>query len=61
MRPIVNVNPTYTARELQSVANDSGMRFLLTLDALAPLALRIKNDTRLEQIIITSLAPSVMR
>ena len=53
---VVNINPTYTARELLSVANDSGMRFLLTLDALAPLALAIKNDSRLEQIIVTSLA-----
>ncbi len=53
---VVNINPTYTARELLSVANDSGMRFLLTLDALAPLALGIKGDSRLEQIIITSLA-----
>jgi long-chain acyl-CoA synthetase len=53
---VVNINPTYTARELLSVANDSGMRFLLTLDALAPLALGIKSDSRLEQIIITALA-----
>ena len=53
---VVNINPTYTARELKSVAVDSGMRFLVALDALAPLALAIKNDCSLEQIIITSLA-----
>ena len=53
---VVNINPTYTARELTSVAVDSGMRFLVVLDALAPLALAIKNDCTLEQIVITSLA-----
>ena len=53
---VVNINPTYTARELLSVANDSAMRFLVTLDVLAPLALGVRGDTRLEQIIITSLA-----
>jgi long-chain acyl-CoA synthetase len=53
---VVNINPTYTARELLGVANDSSMRFLVTLDALAPLALAIRSDTRLEQIIITSAA-----
>ena len=53
---VVNINPTYTARELLTVANDSGMRFLVTLDVLAPLALGIRNDSRLEHIVITSLA-----
>jgi long-chain acyl-CoA synthetase len=50
---VVNINPTYTARELREVASDSGLRFLLTLDALAPLALGIRGDV---QIIVTSLA-----
>jgi long-chain acyl-CoA synthetase len=53
---VVNINPTYTARELKNVAVDSGMRFLVTLDALAPLALAIRTDGSLEQIVITSLA-----
>jgi long-chain acyl-CoA synthetase len=53
---VVNINPTYTARELLSVAVDSGMRFLLTLDALAPLARSVQADSRIEQIVITSLA-----
>jgi long-chain acyl-CoA synthetase len=53
---VVNINPTYTARELLSVAIDSGMRFLLTLDALAPLAVAARPDSRIEQIVITSLA-----
>jgi long-chain acyl-CoA synthetase len=53
---IVNVNPTYTAREFLSVANDSAIRFLITLDVLAPLALGVRGQTSLERIIVTSLA-----
>lgn len=53
---VVNVNPTYTARELLTVANDSGMRVLLTLDRLAPLTLEIREQTAIERVIITSLA-----
>ena len=34
---VVNINPSYTAREVLTVAADSGMRVLVTLDALAPL------------------------
>lgn len=52
---VVNINPIYTAREVLNVATDSGLRALVTLDALAPLALGIRGDTGLEQIIITSL------
>ena len=37
---IVNVNPTYTAREVLTVANDSAMRVLITLDRLARLSVR---------------------
>ena len=53
---IVNINPTYTARELLTVANDSAIRFLITLDALAPLALGVRGQTSIERIVITSLA-----
>ena len=53
---VVNVNPLYTAREVLAVANDSGMRVLLTLDRLAPLAIGVRGQTCIEQIIITSLA-----
>jgi long-chain acyl-CoA synthetase len=52
---IVNVNPIYTAREVLTVATDSGMRVLVTLDRLAPLALGVRDQTCIEQIIITSL------
>ena len=53
---VVNINPTYTARELLTVAADSGIRFLVTLDILAPLALGIRTETSIERVIVTSLA-----
>ena len=53
---VVNINPTYSAREVAMVAADSGMRLLLTLDALAPLALGLKGSSPVEQVIVTSLA-----
>ena len=53
---IVNINPMYTAREIQIVAGDSGMRLLITLDTLAPLAIDIQPKTAIGHIIVTSLA-----
>jgi long-chain acyl-CoA synthetase len=53
---VVNINPSYTAREVLTVAADSGIRVLVTLDALAPLVQGIRSDTSLEQIVVTSLA-----
>jgi long-chain acyl-CoA synthetase len=53
---IVNVNPLYTPREILVVAQDSGMRALLTLDALAPAVLAVREQTKIENTIITSLA-----
>jgi long-chain acyl-CoA synthetase len=53
---VVNVNPIYTARELLGVASDSGIRALVTLDRLAPLALGVRSQTGIECVIVTSLA-----
>ena len=53
---VVNINPSYTAREVLTVATDSGVRMLITLDALAPLVQGIRTQTALEQILVTSLA-----
>jgi long-chain acyl-CoA synthetase len=53
---VVNINPTYTARELLAVASDSGIRLLITLDALAPLALGVQAQTAIATIVVTSLA-----
>lgn len=52
---IVNINPTYTAPEILNVAQDSGMRALLTLDRLAPLVASLKGDTKIDLIALTSL------
>jgi long-chain acyl-CoA synthetase len=53
---VVNVNPSYTAREFLTVATDSGMRSIVTLDALAPLVLGSRAHTAIEHVIVTSLA-----
>jgi long-chain acyl-CoA synthetase len=53
---VVNVNPTYTAREVLSLATDSGMSAMVTLDVLAPLVLDIRSKTRLAHLVVTSLA-----
>ena len=54
---VVNINPSYTAREVLTVASDSGIRLLITLDALAPLRPRRARTRRpSSSIIVTSLA-----
>lgn len=53
---VVNINPLYTPREILVVAQDSEMRALLTLDALAPAVLAVREQTKIENTIITSLA-----
>ena len=53
---IVNLNPIYTAREVVTVARDSGIRLLVTVDSLAPLAQNVRGDMGIEQIIVTSLS-----
>jgi len=53
---VVNINPTYTARELLTIAVDSGVRMILTLDALAPLVSSIATQARIERLIVTSIA-----
>jgi long-chain acyl-CoA synthetase len=53
---VVNVNPLYTPRETLVVAEDSGMRALVTLDLLSPVVLSVLAKTTIEHVIITSLA-----
>ena len=48
-----NINPTYTPRELGVVANDAGIRALVTLDVLAPLVEASK--VAVEFLIVTSI------
>jgi long-chain acyl-CoA synthetase len=53
---VVNINPIYTPRELETVATDSGAKVLITLEKLAPMALEIRQRSAIEHVIITSLA-----
>ena len=51
---VVNINPSYTAREVLTVAADSGARIVITLDALAPLVQAVRAQTAIEHVIVTS-------
>jgi len=53
---VVNINPSYTSREVLVVAADSTPRALIALDALMPVIAGIRDQTTVEQIIVTSLA-----
>jgi long-chain acyl-CoA synthetase len=55
---VVNINPTYTQRELTAIATDAGLRALVTLDSLAGLALAVRTQApgALEHVIVTALA-----
>ncbi|HYM24503.1 MAG TPA: AMP-binding protein, partial [Vicinamibacterales bacterium] len=53
---VVNINPSYTAREAQVIAADSQVRVVITVDAIAPLLQSIKAQTAIEQVVVTSLA-----
>src|SRR5687768_16172871 len=48
---VVNVNPAYTAPEAEFILRDSGLRMLVTLDRLAPLAAALQPKCALETII----------
>jgi len=58
---VVNVNPSYTAREVLTVVSDSTPRIVITLDALAPMVLAVgaapdRPGPAIEHVIVTSLA-----
>ncbi len=56
---IVNTNPLYTEREMIHQFNDSQVKALLCMDIFAQSVEKIKSETSLELIIITSLADLV--
>jgi long-chain acyl-CoA synthetase len=49
---VVNINPIYTERELLTVAIDSGITALVTLDKLAPLASAVRGKTNLSHVTV---------
>jgi long-chain acyl-CoA synthetase len=53
---VVNVNPSYTAREFLVVSTDSTPKVLITLDALVQMVQGVRGQTTIDQIIVTSLA-----
>jgi len=53
---VVNINPTYTAREVLVVLKDSGARGIVTLDALVPVIAGIRGQTPLEWVVVTTLS-----
>lgn len=52
---VVNINPIYTLREVDLVAQDAALRVVITLDALAPLIIGVKPNSSIEHIITTSV------
>lgn len=52
---VANVNPLYTAREVELIASDSGMRAMIVLDMLAPVVNGIIRQTKIEYVISTNL------
>ncbi len=52
---VTNINPIYTLREVDLVAQDSALRAVITLDQLAPLVLAVKTKSSIEHIISTSV------
>ena len=53
---VVNLNPTFTPREVAALAADSGLTVLLTLDALAPLVRSIQTVSGITHVLVTSIA-----
>jgi long-chain acyl-CoA synthetase len=52
---VVNVNPLYTARELQHQLKDSGTKAILVLENFAHVLEKVLDDTEVENIIITGV------
>jgi long-chain acyl-CoA synthetase len=53
---VVNINPSYTAREVLVVVKDSSVRGVITLDALAPVIAAVRGQTSMEWVIVTTLS-----
>ncbi len=52
---VVNVNPTFTEREIEFVAVDSGLKVIIALDMVVPRLLAVKDRTAIETVIVTGL------
>ena len=56
---VVNVNPQYTARELEYQLNDSGASALFILENFAHVFASIQKKTRIQHVIVTSLGECI--
>src|SRR5512138_2314041 len=52
---VVNVNPLYTARELEHEVNDSGAEAIVILENFAAVLAQVRARTPLKHVVITSL------
>jgi long-chain acyl-CoA synthetase len=52
---VVSINPTYTPREFERLAKDSGIRALIVMDQLAPALMTALAGTEIEQVIVTGI------
>jgi long-chain acyl-CoA synthetase len=52
---VVNVNPLYTARELEHQLNDSGAEAIVILENFAAVLAQVRSRTPLKHVVITSL------
>jgi long-chain acyl-CoA synthetase len=53
---VVPTNPLYTEREMQYQLADSGAKFIVMLDTFYPIVRKIRHQTALEHVILTSPA-----
>jgi long-chain acyl-CoA synthetase len=52
---VVNVNPLYTARELQHQLNDSGAEVLVVVENFAKTVAEVVGTTKVRQVVVTSI------
>jgi len=52
---VVNVNPLYTARELEHQLNDSGAEVLVCLENFASVFAQVRGKTKVRQTVLTSV------
>ena len=52
---VVNVNPLYTARELQHQLHDSGAKVIVVLENFAATLAAVRRDTPVETVVVTSI------
>ncbi|HET6911753.1 MAG TPA: AMP-binding protein [Rhodanobacteraceae bacterium] len=52
---VVNVNPLYTARELEHQLRDSGAKVIVVLENFAATLASVRNQTPIETVVVTSI------